>query len=115
VIIYGQIDPQGWRELPASEIRVGDKIIGYRLHGTSAWVPVNWAVGSITNNRVLSPAGDLLFGTDAVAMFRVVWANSPKPPTSKWNGTCPTCKRSTYTGFLKIEHEGGVCQRPGQF
>ena len=107
-------------EVLPKDVQVGDVMIGFKLPG-DAWcsvyngAPINWPVTEISNGYV---RGTITGATKVQPLANLAAVNtylritrSSKKPDKRWNGTCPRCKRGTYTGFSTVEHEGGSCQQ----
>lgn len=111
-------------EVPTAELLVGDRIVDFRLNGCRWHVEefpgraerIDWVVGQLkVNNERIE-----VIGTDGMdihtwvpgdqTMFRVVrGSRATATSNGRWNGTCPSCGKGTYTGFASVEHEGGGC------
>lgn len=103
------------RRVPDNELQAGDVI----PFSAAAWVvraidqarqkilfiQVN-ADGSECQDEFDMKPGSGWFG---VARMMSVVASVPVPDV-RWNGTCPSCGRGTYTGLFSVEHEGGNCK-----
>ena len=66
--------------------------------------------GGVPTNRVPFPKRYLwtVERSLAVQMAAFNWAHQKQTkPDSKWNGTCPRCKKGTYQGFnVRFDHDG---------
>lgn len=106
--------------LDLEHVEVGDVIVGREVDdwqvssGFLGWERVaNDLFRNVAHPSMTTP-GDSFVGS---GRFRVVVKpdrRAARPPAAKadglWNGTCHACGRGTYTGFNKVEHEGGGCR-----
>jgi predicted butyrate kinase (DUF1464 family) len=106
-------------EAVAAGIQLGDSIVGWKIDHAAGWVTewmgkaVDFVLDSTRADGVMMSGGTTIVNPRrSDVKYRVrrpLTQNTRAPVASKWNGKCPRCNKGTYTGFVTIEHEGGVC------
>lgn len=98
----------------ADDLIDGDRIVGCRSDPSGPWNR-SWEYDGVVvgKGKWTLEKMKLSWPTQQFQIRRAGGAKPSEavavPSASPWNGKCSKCKKGTYTGLFKTEHEGGRC------